>query len=391
MEQFDIDQINRLILNKHHLTNNTKIDDILKITEDLCGLHGTGTIEPYLSLFVRMNNFKKEDLDIELYEKKTLGKIRGMRKTLFIETEELIPIVHNVIKYMTVRRDNKYLEIREISRKEYRDLANQILALLDKKEMSTTELKETLNSPKDIVAVISVMLDEMLILRGKPLKSWRDRRLYYAPFLKYFPNIKFEDYSESESTKLLIEKYVKRYGPVTEKDIVWWLGITKKKIQNALDTLQSEFEHIKINQIEHDYIIHKQDLEKIRSKDKYNQTAINILPGLDPYIMGYKDRERYVDYNYYEYVFDRSGNGTTTILVDGKVVGVWDIIEKPEPQIKLYLIREIEKSIMKKIEEEAKKIGKFITEKDVDIRKCKKMTPLTKRTMGGFMSPLKDC
>jgi len=310
---------------------------------------------------------------------------------IIIETEELIPIVHNVIKYMTVRRDNKYLEIREISRKEYRDLANQILALLDKKEMSTTELKETLNSPKDIVAVISVMLDEMLILRGKPLKSWRDRRLYYAPFLKYFPNIKFEDYSESESTKLLIEKYVKRYGPVTEKDIVWWLGITKKKIQNALDTLQSEFEHIKINQIEHDYIIHKQDLEKIRSKDKYNQTAINILPGLDPYIMGYKDRERYVDYNYYEYVFDRSGNGTTTILVDGKVVGVWDIIEKPEPQIKLYLIREIEKSIMKKIEEEAKKIGKFITEKDVDIRKCKKMTPLTKRTMGGFMSPLKDC
>ena len=108
MDHFEIDKINKLILTKHHLTKDSKTDNILRITEDLCGLHGTGTIEPYLSLFARMNLFKKEDLENELYSKKTLGKIRGMRKTLFIETQELIPIVHNVIKYMTVRRDNKY-------------------------------------------------------------------------------------------------------------------------------------------------------------------------------------------------------------------------------------------------------------------------------------------
>ena len=59
MDHFEIDKINKLILTKHHLTKDSKTDNILRITEDLCGLHGTGTIEPYLSLFARMNLFKK--------------------------------------------------------------------------------------------------------------------------------------------------------------------------------------------------------------------------------------------------------------------------------------------------------------------------------------------
>jgi hypothetical protein len=390
MDQFEIHQINRLILKKHHLSNNSKIDDILKISEDLCGLHGTGTIEPYLSLFVRMNNFKKEDLDTELYVKKTLGKIRGMRKTLFIETKELIPIVHNVIKYQTVKRDNKYLEIREISKSEYRELSDKILYLLNEKEMSTTELKKALNSQKDIVAVISVMCDEMLLIRGKPLKSWRDRRLYYSPFNKYFPEINLNEFTESKSTELLIERYIKSYGPVTENDIIWWLGITKGKARSAIDKLHSKLELIKIDQFEHEYIIHKQDIKTLSNMKDSNESSINVLPNLDPYIMGYKDRERYVDYNYYKYIFDRSGNGTTTILLDGHVNGIWDITEKPEPQIKLYMLKEFD-SNLSEIKRELKKLGKFIIGKDISIQICDNMIPLTERTMGSFMSPLKEC
>lgn len=390
MDQFNINQINTLILSKHHLSNDSKVDNILKISEDLCGLHGTGTIEPYLSLFVRMNNFKKEDLDTELYVKKRLGKIRGMRKTLFIETEELIPIVHNVIKYQTVKRNNKYLEIREISKREYMKLSSNILSILNEKEMSTTELKKTLGSQKDIIAIISVMCDEMLLIRGKPLKSWRDRKLSYAPFNKYFPKINFDEYTESESTELLIERYIKSYGPVTETDIIWWLGITKGKARSALDKLRSELELIKIDQIEHEYIIHKQDIFRLSDMKDNIESIFNVLPGLDPYIMGYKDRERYINFNFYEYIFDRSGNGTKTILLDGQVVGIWDITEKQKPQIKLYMLKEID-THLNEIKRELKKLGKFIIGKDVPIQICNNMTPLTKRAMGGFMSPLKEC
>ena len=390
MDKFMVDQINKLLLSKHHLSNDSKCDDILKIAEDLCGLHGTGTIEPYLSLFVRMNNFKIEDLETELYNKKSLGKIRGMRKTLFIEPKELIPIVHNVIKYQTVKRDNMYLDIREISKNEYKMLSNKIINLLNEKEMSTTELKHSLASQKDIVAVISVMCDEMLLIRGKPLKSWRDRRLYYAPFDKYFPEVNINKYSESEAIKLLIERYIKSYGPVTENDIIWWLGVTKGKVRSALDKLHSALEFIKIENIRHEYLIHSQDIKTLTGMKDNSEPIINVLPNLDPYLMGYKDRERYVDQNRYEYIFDRSGNATTTILLDGKVVGIWDVYEKPEPQVKVHLFKKIDLNL-NELKREVEKLGKFITGRDVSLQFCDKMMPLTKRTMDGFMSPLKEC
>ena len=118
---------------------------------------------------------------------------------------------------------------------------------------------------------------------------------------------------------------------------------------------------------------------------------MNLLPRLDPYLMGYKDRDRYVSHRDYEFIFDRSGNATSTIILDGRVVGIWDIAEKPKPLLKMFIFEKSGENLVKSLISEGKKVGKFITGQDVDIVMCKDMMPLTKRTMGGFMSPLKDC
>jgi hypothetical protein len=107
--------------------------------------------------------------------------------------------------------------------------------------------------------------------------------------------------------------------------------------------------------------------------------------------MGYKDRERYIELKNYEYVFDRSGNVTSTILLDGRIIGVWDVAEKPKPILKVLFFSKIDKDTLDKAYKEAYRIGEFIMEKKIQIKECKQMTPLTKRTAGGFMTPLKDC
>jgi hypothetical protein len=116
-----------------------------------------------------------------------------------------------------------------------------------------------------------------------------------------------------------------------------------------------------------------------------------LLPILDPYIMGYKDRERYLDMDYYDYVFDRSGNGASTIMVDGKIIGIWDYADKPQPSVKIHLFKEVDKNVKNDIDSRAKKIGRFIADSKVQIKECKKMVPLPKRTAGAVMSPLKEC
>ena len=107
--------------------------------------------------------------------------------------------------------------------------------------------------------------------------------------------------------------------------------------------------------------------------------------------MGYKNRTRFIREDFYDFVFDRSGNGTTTILLNGEVIGIWDFQDKPEPTIKYLIFEETTETILNEIQKQANLIGKFIFEHDVKIKRCFEPVPLTKNTAGTFMRPLKNC
>ncbi len=116
---------------------------------------------------------------------------------------------------------------------------------------------------------------------------------------------------------------------------------------------------------------------------------INLLPCLDPYLMGYAERERYLNSEYATYVFDRSGNATSTILVDGRVVGVWDYRGDGQELVKLLFFYPIEPEPRHRIHELARGLGRFVAQTDVAVEECESMVPLTTRSAGSFLSPLK--
>ncbi len=132
------------------------------------------------------------------------------------------------------------------------------------------------------------------------------------------------------------------------------------------------------------------DRERAEAIKLPREPAINLLPSLDPYLMGYKERERYLEQEHYDLVFDRSGNVTSTILVDGRVIGVWDFAAGKEPLIKIFLFQEIGKSLRDAILTKAERLGEFIAEAEVKVEECESMVPLTDRTAGSVMSPLKS-
>ncbi|MCJ7649155.1 MAG: winged helix DNA-binding domain-containing protein, partial [Candidatus Lokiarchaeota archaeon] len=120
-------RVNHYIIAKQHLTDDSKGDNILKITKDLCGLQATGTFEPYLYLFSRKKEFRKEDLDRELYETKSLLKVRGMRNTLFIVPKDDAPILNLATNELKENRFEGFFTHSDFTRKEYNDLESKIL------------------------------------------------------------------------------------------------------------------------------------------------------------------------------------------------------------------------------------------------------------------------
>ncbi|MFW9818248.1 MAG: winged helix DNA-binding domain-containing protein [Candidatus Thorarchaeota archaeon] len=392
METLELNEINKLVLDKHHLTNESRIDDIIQITDDICGLHSTELTTSYLSLFERTKNFKKADLERELYINNTLGRVRGMRRTLFIESKEMIPIIHAATFKLSEKTIEKYMEFHKVSLSDYQEISEQILNLLKEKELSASEIRKELNSKSNIPAIIQLMCNFGLLIRGKPIKDWKDRRNKYARFNDYFPDINLKALNENKAIQILIEKYLRSFGPATENDLSWWTGLTKTNIRKSLNAFDSDLNKIKISSIQGEFIIFNSDIERIYNHITSNSAPLlSILPRLDPYPMGYKERERYIDNKNYNKIFDRSGNITSTIFLDGVAIGVWDTIENPEPMIKYHLFHSIEKDLIDELHFKVKKIGEFYFDENIKILECESMVPLTERNAGGFMSPLKNC
>ena len=389
MSDLNLNLVNNFVLRKQHLTDESKTDDILQIVKDVGGLHATIPKTPYLSLFSRAKNFTRKKLDEELYIKRSLGKIRCVRKTVYILPKGMMPIAYSATKKMVELTSERYSRYLGVTQKEYDKMSKLILQVLKGGGMTAKEVKSELMTKLNISAILNLMCDQGLLIRGNPRKGWKSNIHTYYPFHDYFPEIDLNEPSKDNAVALLVQYYLSSFGPVTERGIVWWTGLNKTTIQGALKKLKKQTVPIEIDGFKDDFIVLQSDMVLKNATPPKNR-VVNLLPALDSYIMGYKERERYLSYQHYDKVFDRSGNATSTILLDGRVVGVWDFKEDKEPSVKILLFEDAENSVLHEIRSKAQKIGKFIAGKEVQIKECDSMIPLPRRTAGGFMSPLRD-
>ncbi|UCG70063.1 MAG: AlkZ family DNA glycosylase [Thermoplasmata archaeon] len=384
-------KVNSFCLEKQHLTDKSKINDIVKITKDIGGLHATSSATTYLSLFVRANEFRREYLDEELYVKRNLGKVRYVRGTMYVLPREMIPFAYSAMKSFIDPLSCKYAEYHGISDKNYRRISKQILEALDSKSMTAKEIKESVGLKSKISQILNLMCDDGQLIRAEPKGEWKSNLHTYRRMDQYFPGLELFTLDETEAKKKVILQYIDSFGPVTFSDIAWWTKFHKTKIREILEDIGDDIIQVKVSGNGDPHYILKSHKKALQSTGVKKKSMVNLLPTLDPYIMGYKDRNRYIDSENYEFIFDRSGNGTSSVFVDGRIHGVWDFSEKPKPTVKLFYLRNVKKGDEKKIQSKAKNIGKFIAGSDIIIKKCKDMIPLSKRTAGSFMSPLKDC
>ncbi len=390
-EKFRLDRVNRFVLEKQHLTEDSKINDIYQIALDICGLHATHPMTPYLSLFIRTRRFKREDLDEILYEKRKLGKVRYARKTVYVIPKERIPEVFSATKGMLEQRLGPYLEYLGMTKKDFEDAARSILEVLKGKGMTVKEIKKELQVDLSISAIVNLMCDQDLLIRGNPATGWKSSLHTYYPFHEYFPGIDLNEVDEEEGKKSMVKQYVASFGPVSVTDASWWTGFTKTEVKLILKDLKDDMTSLEISDIEGEYVLLASDKKRLESISIPEKPLINFMPLLDPYLMGYKERKRYLVPELQTRIFDRSGNVTSTILMDGRIVGVWDFDEEKDPTVKILLFEKTKSNVLREIQSKAKKIGEFISGEEIQIRQCRSMVPLTERTMGGFMSPLKGC
>src|SRR3954451_10178205 len=82
MRSFMVEERRARLARRHFLAE--PADSIDGVVADLVGLHATDPATPYLSLWARLPGFTVADLDVELYEKRSVVKQLAMRRTLWL-------------------------------------------------------------------------------------------------------------------------------------------------------------------------------------------------------------------------------------------------------------------------------------------------------------------
>ena len=201
--------------------------------------------------------------------------------------------------------------------------------------------------------------------------------------------IRLDAWEKGAAVRELVDRYFRRYGPVTESDIAWWTGLPKAAVRGALGLLPNVV-HVSIEGSASVFLAHQCDIGDARRRCDSMAEQVALLPVLDPYLQGYRHRGGCVEPAHLPFVVDRSGNSKSVILIGGRVAGVWDMVAKPSPELRVCFLRSLDAATRARVLAAANDTAEFLTEAPAPVIEVDHMTPLPQGTAGSFLSPLKN-
>jgi hypothetical protein len=140
-------------------------------------------------LRVRVSGFERSMLDRELYEQRSLVRVRCMRGTMFALPLDLLPVAWAATRHLVLNTSGSYLPSQGLDTKSYEQCANRIEALLSTQAQSAAQLRSALGAGPEVrlPAVLNQMCDEGRLLRDRPVAGWRDARHAYRRFAEALP------------------------------------------------------------------------------------------------------------------------------------------------------------------------------------------------------------
>jgi hypothetical protein len=332
--RIDAEERRARLAERHRLLPRTRTDDLPQIADDLVALHSSDPVTVFLSAMARMAHPSIEAVEQALYADRSLIRHHGMRRTLWVATPPVARLIHAAATRDLVanerRRTSQLLAAADIENPEQWLAEAELQVLADLREHGPSTAREIgqrvevvrhrlqLAPGKKYAAaqsahtrVLYILGFTGQILRGRS-SSWINGAYAYADAESWLPG-GLGDIDPQQAAAELADRWLQRFGPATTADLQWWMGWTLRRTKQAL----SDCRAVEV------------DLESATGWLAADDPPLGpvepwaaVLPGLDPTIMGWKEREWYLPKTSRE-VFDSVGNGGPSLWVDGRVVGAW--------------------------------------------------------------------
>lgn len=304
---------------------------------DLIGLHSSDPATVHLAAWARVEDFTTDDLERALYENKSLVRMLGMRRTMFVVTPEVAAIMDAAVTKALVDGERKRM-IRLIEKAGIAEdgpvwldgvLEDTMTALEARGEATARELAEDVPELREKIQfgagkkwggsvgmstrVLFLLATSARIVRARPLGTWLSSQYRWAPTAAWL-GAELPALDVERARRELLSHWLRTFGPGTEVDLKWWTGWTLGQTRTVL----AEIEAVEVELADGAGYALPDDLDGTVAPDDW----VALLPGLDPTVMGWKERDWYLG-NHTAELFDRNGNAGPTAWWNGSVVGGW--------------------------------------------------------------------
>jgi hypothetical protein len=302
---------------------------VATVVERHMGLHAARLSSPWVALRARMRSFQTADLRSLLVEERSLIKLRCMRRTLHILPLDLAPIAHAATLDQRAGACRATLRRLGHSERSLASLAARVREQLVDQELPYRTLEAQLRSTgRHGVQMIRLAIKwlwehgELVYLDLSP--SLHHEQRAFALTSEAFPSLDLRADAVQEAADRLVAAHVRAFGPVSARDIAWWSGMGHGRVAAALQRQASDLVPVRIEGLDEDLVMHGADVQSALAGDEQSATRVVVLAYEDPSLKGYfSTRARYVAPKDYATLFNSIGEARASIMLDGRVVGVW--------------------------------------------------------------------
>ncbi|WP_344838480.1 winged helix DNA-binding domain-containing protein [Actinocorallia longicatena] len=321
MTDFSLARVRGLVLSRQGLTG-PRLGSVGEATSAAVGVFGSAPT-CYLSYAARVAGFRLEDLDRELYGKRSLVRVRSMHEMAFVLPVEDLPVILSATNAGDGRAEARILKAMGIDGPLYEHWSARVLEVLaGVPTASVTELRGHLgaDAPKYLNYVVALMGRQCRVVRAEVRGGWRSDSYSYAAWPSW-TGAALAACDPAEARAELARRYLWSFGPATAADLKWWAGWTVRDTRAALAALDVT----EITVADVPALVLTEDLDALAAAAP--PKGVRLLPYWDALMMGYERlarAPRLVDAADHPRVYDKSGNGTSAVLVDGRAAGVWE-------------------------------------------------------------------
>ena len=344
-----------------------------EVVAALVCLHATEPATVHLSVAAR-SRADRAAVERALYVDRTVVKQLAMRRTLFTFPVDLLPPVWasasaRVAAQLGTRLAGEVVAngLTDDGARWVRDAGESVLEVLADGPATTAELRERLpelsrrlemhpdksyggNFPV-APRLMSTLAASGRVLRGENDGGWRTSRPRWTRTEQWLgAHVAAADGDGTDGQPLtaadgyreLVRRWLRSFGPGTTEDLVWWLGATRGAVRAALADLGAVEVVLAPDhpdraacgaEVSTGWLL-PDDLADVTDPADSASPAdpvAALLPVLDATVMGWKQRDFYLDPQDAPRIFDRNGNAGTTAWWDGRVVGCW--VQDPEGRV----------------------------------------------------------